>query len=375
MKITGLKLSVFELPAITRRFRLERTGGGWKPAYEPRGTEQVHVLHVATDEGLEGVCTVGDARYTRMDPDRLEDLRLLTIGEDPLQREALFAKLAGAARLLFVPPGWFGAFDNCLWDIAGKAAGKPVAALLGGAREAADTYYNFFGANIEACLDDAASAVEQGFTALKDHFTDLGGKGDIAGFEATRARFPEAVLMHDAALAAYSHAEALRVGKALEQLNYLWFEEPIDDRDLSGLRELCTALGIPILAGETLMHEPGLLAEFFALGAFDLIRGNARHGTTPLVGLARLAQARGATIELNGPGGLYGLVHAHLCCGIEATSYYEFFPGGTRDEMGKEIGLTNPPLPRRGMIRPPAGPGWGAEWDTAFFEKKRIAVL
>ncbi len=90
-----------------------------------KSAEQIHVLHVKTDEGVEGVCTVGDARYTTMRPEDLEQLRLLAIDEDPFDRERLAQKLHKATRGMFTRPGWFGAFDNCLWDIAGKVAGCP----------------------------------------------------------------------------------------------------------------------------------------------------------------------------------------------------------------------------------------------------------
>jgi len=75
---------------------------------------------------------------------------------------------------------------------------------------------------------------------------------------------------------------------------------------------------------------------------------------------------------LFGPGGLFGLVHAHLVCAISNTTYYEYFPNGSRDARGREIGLLNPPLPENGQITPPYNPGWGAEWDWAFFKKKRV---
>ena len=39
----------------------------------------------------------------------------------------------------------------------------------------------------------------------------------------------------------------------------------------------------------------------------------------------------------------------------------------------REIGLLNPPLPVDGHIAPPETPGWGAEWDRAYFAKKRVA--
>ena len=179
--------------------------------------------------------------------------------------------------------------------------------------------------------------------------------------------------MHDAAGSPYTLREALRVGRALEELNYGWFEEAISDRDLQGLQTLCAELDIPVMALETLMHDYELCTAWVRAGATDLIRANARHGTTATLKLAAMAAAHRTTIELNGPGGLFGLVHAHLVCALQNTTYYEYFPGGSRDEIGREIGLLNPPLPIDGHISPPTGPGWGAEWDRAYFAQKRVA--
>jgi len=379
VRITKVSLSVFELPAITRRFRLQDTGTAsrprWERRLEPHGLEAVQVMHVETDEGIEGVCTVGDARYTCMDARVLEQLRLLALGEDPLARERLLHKLSVATRQMFAPPGWFGTFDNCLWDIAGKVSGRSVATLLGNARTQSEVYYNIAGATLEDCLQDADRAIGLGFRALKDHFTDREGRGDFPAFERMRHRFPTVVLMHDAALADYDRAAALETGLALEELGYHWFEEPLSDRDFRGLRELCERLRLPVLAGETLMHDFELLSEWLCGGAVDLIRGNARHGTTAITRLAALARSRSTTLELNGPGGLFGLVHAQLCCGLENVGRYEYFPNGSRDTIGLEIGMTNPPLPTGGSISPAPGPGWGAEWDWERFRTRRIAVL
>ncbi len=385
MKITEIFLSVFEVPANTSRFDLieqntpakqrwtatrslmQRTGDAM--------TEPLHLLHVRTDEGIEGVCTVGDARYTVMQMDELAQLRTLAIGANPFDRERLFAKLHAATRSMFTRPGWFGAFDNCLWDIAGKAAGLPVYALLGRAREACPAYYNSGGKTKEAVVEDSLKAVEMGFSAVKDHLVNPADE-NIAWFAAIRdAVGPEITLLHDAVLSHYNYEEALRVGRALEDLRFLWLEEPLADRNQRGLQSLCAALDIPVLAPETLMNDVELSAQWLISGATDWLRGNARVGVTGLLKLAHLAEMYNARIELNGPGGLFGLVHAHMVCALQNTSYYEYFPGGTRDELGREIGLLNPPLPQNGMISPPDGPGWGAEWDWAYFEKKRVATL
>jgi L-alanine-DL-glutamate epimerase-like enolase superfamily enzyme len=383
MKIQAILLSVLETEGLTTRFQLveERRGANrrWRRQHHSATKDQMHVLHVRTDEGIEGVCTVGDARYRTLRPEDLAQLRILTLGEDPFDRERLNEKLVAATRTMFAKPGWFGAFDNCLWDIAGKAAGLPVYALLGRARTSCPAYYNIQGSRGEAAeqmaVEDAQHAVDVGFSAIKDHFQDTPER-NIALFRAVRnAVGPDVDILHDAALAGYTFADALRVGRALEELRFGWFEEPLPDVDQLGLSRLCNKLDIPVLAPESLMHDLILSAQWLIAGATDDLRANARHGTTSTMKLAHLAELHGARIELNGPGGLFGLVHAHLACAIRNTSYYEYFPSGTRDEAGRAIGLLNPPVPQDGAITPPTSPGWGAEWDWATFERNKIAEL
>ncbi len=380
MKITDVKLSIFESTSNTGRFKLEQVDTGrdrsrWVRRPHSSVQDEIHVLHVETDEGIEGICTVGDARYTTMRRLDLEQLRVLAIGEDSGDRERLYDMCQIATRGMFTAMGWQGAFDNCLWDIAGKAQNKPVADLVGRARESCPAYYNNGGSTPEAAAEDSVSAVARGFSAVKDHYRGTGAEND-PWFRATReAVGADISLLHDAAGCDYDLEEAIAVGRLLEELDYGWFEEPLFDRDQVGLQKLCEALEIPVVTPETMMNDMDLSALWLTSGATDLLRVNARHGLTGILRLARLASSMGTTIEPNGPGGNFGLVHAHLVCGVENTSYYEYFPNGSRDEAGKEIGLTNPPVPVNGQIRPPEGPGWGAEWDRGFFEKKRISMM
>ena len=145
----------------------------------------------------------------------------------------------------------------------------------------------------------------------------------------------------------------------------------MQDRDQQSLQRLCAALDIPVLAPETLMHDVDLSAQWLISGATDWLRANARVGVTGLLKLAHLAEMHRARIELNGPGGLFGLVHAQLTCSLQNTSYYEYFPSGTRDELGREIGLLNPPLPQDGHIVPPGRPRLGCGVGLALLQKEK----
>ena len=221
MKITEIKISVFEMTGVITPFDLDESGRAghrrWRHQPRPPLQSHMHVLHVRTDEGLEGVCPVGDGRYMTMPVPTLEQLRILALGEDPLDRERLFQKMKHATRQAFAPYGWFGAFDNCLWDIAGKAAGMPVCSLMGRVRERAPAYYNIRGDSMEKAVEDSEMAVGMGFPALKDHFVQEPGD-NIEWFRAVRdAVGPDVDLMHDP-VGMYTFGEAVRIGRALEEL-------------------------------------------------------------------------------------------------------------------------------------------------------------
>ncbi|MXZ02165.1 MAG: hypothetical protein F4Y88_00360 [Chloroflexi bacterium] len=331
-------------------------------------------MQLSPDEGVVGVCTTPGDGHTGLHPADVSQLQALVVGEDPLKREYLYQKLHQGTRWVYRSPSWFGGFDNCLWDIAGKVAGMPVYSLLGKVRDEVHAYYNTRGATIEEAVEDAQRALDLGFVAVKDHFYHP-VEENIRWLTAIREAVGDEIdCMHDP-VAIYTFEEALKVGRALEDLDYRWFEEPLPERSHNLLVRLASALDIPIMATETFMYDTDLCAQYLISGATDLIRQNARHGTTNLMKLAHLAELHGTNVELNGPGGLYGLVHAHLLCCIQNTSYYEFFPGGHLDLDGEQIGLLNPVVPIKGKLSPPDGPGWGAEWDWKQFEKRTVEVV
>ena len=377
MKIVEIEISVFEVPihpAVTKVIEFGTPyRRRWKPAFPSGGKVPVQVIKVITDGGIDGFCTVGDWRYTELNWQQIATLRELAIGEDPLNRDRLWAKLNAASR--FLNPVWWGGFDNCLWDIAGKEAGKPVAELLGGARTNASAYYNTAGSTLEELIEDGYAGIDAGFTTLKDHLA-FDFTTNISAVEAFRKEFgPTVGLMHDAALASYDFDEALDVGKALESTNFIWFEEPIDDRLHAQNKRLCDLLTIPIASAETLMHDPTLGEMWLRTGATDVLRVNARHGLTAIDRLAKIANQIGTNVEPNSYGPLFGLVHAHVVCGIKNVAWFETAPPDGGAEMGEQIGLLNPVRPLNGQVSYPDAPGFGYEWDRVRFEKQRVAVL
>ncbi|HBR65225.1 MAG: hypothetical protein NZ820_05245 [Dehalococcoidia bacterium] len=377
MEITSVEISVFELPMYPIVTQVVPVGNPselrWQQAFPKGGSVPVQVMQVMTDEGIHGICTVGDWRYTELTWRQIAQLRELVIGEDPLERDLLLSKLKAVSR--FFEPGWYGGFDNCLWDIEGKVKNLPVSELLGGAKGKIQAYYNTTGVTPDELILDGEAGIKAGFTVLKDHLP-FGAQKNIETFREFRKVFGDSIgLMHDAALVNYTFDEAVQVGKELEDLNFIWLEEPLPDRHHEDYVNLCKQLKIPIAAAETLMNEPEISKLWLKSGAIDILRVNGRHGTTPVLNASKFAALLNTTVEPNAYGPLFGIVHAHINCGISNIDWFENAPPSRGAEMGEEIGLLNPIRPVAGWVTPPSSPGWGAEWDWNQFRKKRIAIL
>ena len=130
---------------------------------------------------------------------------------------------------------------------------------------------------------------------------------------------PDCALLTDL-VCSYDLREAIEVGHILEELDFVWLEEP--------------------------MHDMSLTSQWLIQGAIDRLRGNARHGTTQVLKLAHLAELHNTYIELNGQGGLFGRIHAHLGCCIDNTDYYEYLNAGGDGlrKAGQQWVLLNAPL-------------------------------
>lgn len=347
------------------------------------------LLRVRTDDGVEGICTGGNGYLI---PDITVDdvgfLRDFAIGADPLERERLFQAFHKGGRFLYQKRGWFGPFDNCLWDIAGKVAGLPVHKLVGQVREAIPVYIYVAG-------HPKPSEVEAGILRGVDWARDTmqasafkvgvrqGAAFDIAVCRAVRAHAgDEMELVYDGA-SAYSLREAREVGLALEDLGYAWFEEPIYEQELRLYKELKrTLVRIPILATEMLSNDMNLVAQWALEGATDLLRAGGSNGATSVLKLAHFAELLGTGVELYSHGGLGGHVSVQLQCAIANTQYYEHLAnadmikaGVTHGSYGRSMGIENAPEIVDGKLWPSQEPGWGAVIDWDFVDKHTVAVL
>lgn len=369
VKITELKLYVLDAGESTRRLHtivpvagLQRTqythrGGATRP-----GRNRQSFLEVHTDAGISSRINVGIA------PATVELLAEQVRGQNPLHREHLFQKLFKGTRWVYQPQGWFGEFDNCLWDIAGQAAGLPCWALIGRVRDRFPAYLTGGDMDVDGYLKHIETGRTLGVQAYKFH-TYKGGKADIPIYRAVRdAVGPDYVLITDP-VCSYTLREAIEVGHVLEELDFLWLEEPMHEQKMRQYQDLCAELTIPVMANETLMHDMGISTQWLMHGATDRIRARSTFGATQVLKMAHFAEMYDTNVEMNGVGSLYGLVQAALGCCIDNTDYYELtaIRADAAQQMGAVWGMTNGVVLEDGSIAPPDGPGWGATWDEERF--------
>jgi L-alanine-DL-glutamate epimerase-like enolase superfamily enzyme len=137
-----------------------------------------------------------------------------------------------------------------------------------------------------------ARAVEQGFRAVKMKVGYPTLAEDVRRIKVVRdAIGPDTALMVDANQT-LTTAEAIRRGRAFEDLAITWWEEPIPADDVDGYAELAAALDIPVATGENLYTRHDF-ARFLRRGAVDVIQPDLRRagGPTALLQIGALAHA------------------------------------------------------------------------------------
>jgi L-alanine-DL-glutamate epimerase-like enolase superfamily enzyme len=268
--------------------------------------------------------------------------------------------------------------DVALWDITGKAANLPVYKLLGGFRDRIPTYVSSGNyPTLEQFVEFGLRVQAGGYKGYKLH-SRLGPEMDIHVARAVRETLgPDYTLMHDP-VQTYTTPEALRVGRALEELNYKWLEEPLQEYDVLEYKKLCEALDIPIAAAEWVFGGPHAVATRLAMGAADIVRGDTivSGGITGLLKVAHVAEGFGVQCEVHERGPLFCFAHAHALAAISNCEYFEL--NGVNPDAPTQAPIpivVNPIRVEDGDLMVPSGPGLGIELDWDEIERRTVEVL
>lgn len=363
MKIAEVRTSVVALPADEPLANAPNM---------PGGSRDVVALELRTDDGIEGIgVTYLGAALTRSLRHAVQCLGELLIGEDASDIDACVAGLharAGGSG----PAGIFSlaiaAVEIALWDIAGKAAGAPLWKLVGASGAPVPCYAS--GALMrELTLDTALAAAgrlkEAGFTAMKFQLALPGETG--FEIEIERARLIREAVGPDVALMCdinqrWKLYEALKFGRALEEFELGWLEDPTAHDDVNGLAELCETLQTPVAAGEYL-YTLGSFRQALEARAIDIVMIDPFRagGISNWLKIAALADLFGKRVVSH----LAPEVQLHLVGAIPngwTVEYMPWFNALYEDVV----------WPVNGMLSMPQAPGLGLRFDRKVLDRYTV---
>lgn len=311
-------------------------------------------VEITTNTGVTGV---GEAGFGRIagGPDALtalieHELKPLILGQDP-------AFVRGLHQSMLAETEYHGsqglatfgiaALDTALWDCLGRANGIPCWQLWGGVHTRVPAYamvgwLNYDDGEVQAIC---RQAVTQGFRAVKIKVGFPTLQQDIQRVEVVRRAVGDDIGIMVDANQSLTAAEAVRRGRAFEQMGCVWWEEPIPADDIDGYAELARALDIPIATGENL-YSAADFARFLRRDAVDIVQPDLRRagGPTALLQIGSMAAAFRRPYASHGGGPVQLNVMACLS-----------------NALYLETGLIPPDSPLRleeGTVQIPSGPGF-----------------
>ena len=365
MKVTDLTLTMFNWQSEL-----------WKTGHNAfGGVSKLGIVTVTTDEGLEGHAFLGSARQgaDEFSVQLMKVLKPMVVGKNPLDNAGIWERMWKVRRN--VAPRAIGAVDVALWDVAGKIAGLPIYKMLGACREEVPVYAS------SAWLPTADDYVQEAL-----HFKSIGwpaykmhphGKPDedIEICKAVRKAVGDSYPLMLDCMWAYNYEGALRVGLALQDLKFFWYEDPLEEDDMYNYVKLKSKLYIPMMNTE---YAPGGfygMGQWVLSGATDILRGDVAicGGITPMVRMMHLADAFRMKCEIHhGGNSLLNAANLHVTLASNNCDYYEVFPCSGANKFGLVEDIE---VNARGMVRVPQKPGLGFEIDWDLVKREKVAVV
>ena len=353
----------------------------WRPG-DPPG-RRTAMVRVRTDSGLTGYGEaspmMGGAHSLLVVRDFADGL----VGADPFDQAVIQDRLLH--RYVKLGPegavtGALAALDIALWDLKGKILDLPLYKLLGGAWRTRLPFYASVGGNAERSVDEVVRAVEARWTAetpaaikirwdgdrtRQDH--DI--PGDIAKARAVRKLVGDGVPLAFDANNQYSVGGAIRVGRALEELGYLWFEEPVQHYHIRAMGEVAQRLDITVSAAEQTYTTQGLVQMIEAgvrMVQPDIVKMG---GVTGLMQCAAICFAHGVElVPHQTQPGIGHVANLHVLATLmHNTKPAEFADPDDRMHPGFETF----PTPEDGHFAVPDGPGLGLRVVDAEIDRRR----
>ena len=364
MKIVDLRATPVTVPA--------EAPWRWSMGIETGTTRTI--IELITDEGIVGLGeTYGGVRTV----EALEIAKPFLVGLDPLETGLLQHRLGVfcIGYEMSVPPLVRGGIEMACLDAAGKALGRSVASLLGGAvRDGVDVasylFYRYASADgrlpavdsAEAILDRANELVERnGHRVHKLKGGVLAPLEEYRALRLLRDRFPDDPLVWDPN-AAWSVETTIRVGRRLtaDAFELQWLEDPCNW--LEGMSQARAATGIPFATNMCLIG-PDQLAPGIRARSVDVILADVHFwgGVRANQDMAAVCKAFGLGVGMHSDRelGISTAAMVHLACALPNLGYA--IDSHYHDQVDDII--TTPWTYRDGRFELPTGPGLGVELD------------
>ena len=349
------------------------------------GSQETLVVKVHTDEGIVGVgeadtsSLVGKAIIEAPLSHKIcRGLAECVVGQGPFEIDRLVHRMYEGS-IFYGRQGAaiqaMSGVEIALWDVVGKAVGRPVYQLLGGG------FRKTFRAYASILFGDTPAETErigrelaaQGFRAVKFGWGPMGQSeaSDLAHVRAARQGVgPDVELMVDAGLC-WDTATAIRRAWQFEPFNLTWLEEPLHPDNLHGYARLVAQAPMRIAAGEEICDVKEF-EQMMDVGGIDVVQVDV----TRVGGLARSKRIGWGSVERHRlcvnhsyKTGVNIAASLHFVAALPNTHYFEYCvePGALRQH------LTRQKFPVvDGNIAVPEEPGLGIERDEAVVAKYRV---
>jgi L-alanine-DL-glutamate epimerase-like enolase superfamily enzyme len=347
---------------------------------------RTYFVRTRSADGVEGIAQTKDMEdfipilLRRVIPEFLnKDARDL----ESLVDQAYIAHYKMSGQAFWCPVAYV---EQSLFDLLGKTARKPAAELMGGVlRKEIPVYLS--GSGRDETAEDEVDVYVRGveYTGAKAVKFKIGGR-----MSANRDAYPgrtdkllelahkklagKVTLMADAN-GSYSAAKAIEIGKRLQEMKYLWFEEPCPWEELSETKKVADALDMKVAFGEQ-DSSLWLFQWMIENRVIDVVQPDLNYngGFTRAARVARMA--RKANMWICPHNTQTGAASVNILTFAASTPnigpYMEYV---WRAPAKKEPWYTPNFEIKNGVIPLPTGPGLGLEFDPDFVKKAKTVTL
>src|SRR5262245_19384907 len=357
MRITRVTVTVVEVPQLPPL-------APYRSHIRASSATQSAIVRVDTNEGLTGWGEHNINFLTDISARRMEHAAQWAIGRDPQNIARFHFECPLESRLK-------SGIELALWDICGKAVGRPVATLLGGIiRDRVEVAACMGIQSYERAKEMAAWYVEQGFGTLK---TKAGAdmREDLEMVRGIRDAVGNKLKLRTDPNRAYSPQQALELCRELEQYDLQYLEQPIPAEPLTDATWLRGQTRVPIALNESVIGPSSVLEILHAdAAAFILPDTHIAGGILPCVTIGRICEAASIPCIMHcghdlGPK-TAAMLHVAASCPAYSlandTTYY-----GLEDDI-----LTERFKIERGTIVVPQKPGLGIEVDPERLQRYEV---